>query len=71
MAPTKSGWLGKVVESDERCSEEETSETRKFNERPKGVGRGKSRRAGRERKVQTGGERRGERGRVSVCVSRG
>lgn len=41
---------------------EEKSETPKFDEWPKGVGRGKSRRAGRERKVDIGGKQGATRG---------
>lgn len=48
---------------------EEKSETPKFDERPKGVGRGKSRRAGRERKVDIGGKQGATRG-VGVRVPR-
>ena len=54
----------------ERCSEEK-SETRKFNERPKGVGRGKSQRAGRERKVDTEGGNEGGRGECRCACPEG
>lgn len=52
------------VKERPRCKRQENSdregrtETRKFDERPKGVGRGKSRRAGRERSVGIGGTER-------------